>query len=147
MRAIGLLTGLLLSAALLGAALPAAAQTPVPGGCVGKARLRGPVWDSAKAQLEAGLDTVLDEVARVIREDCGGKSIVIESHAFEMPSAELNQRLSALRVELVRYELVKRGIPDAQLLPVPLGDTRPLVQKPGLEGAFENRRVTFRVAE
>jgi outer membrane protein OmpA-like peptidoglycan-associated protein len=129
------------------AAAPAAAQAPEPGGCVGKARLRGPLYDTTNAALEPGLDAVLDEIARVIREDCAGKGIVIEGHAFELPSAELNQQLSELRVTLVRYELEKRGVPPTQLLPVPLGDTRPMVAKDKPGSALANRRITFRVVE
>jgi len=114
---------------------------------VGKARLRGPLWDSTNATLEPGLGAVLDEIARVIREECTNKKIVIEGHAFEMPSAELNLKLAEMRVALVRYELEKRGVPAWQLLPVALGDTQPLVQKKGSEAALENRRITFRPVE
>ena len=71
------------------------------GGCVGKVRLRGPLWDTTNAALEPGLDVALDEIARVIREECEGDSIVIEAHAFELPSAALNLKLSELRVTLV----------------------------------------------
>jgi outer membrane protein OmpA-like peptidoglycan-associated protein len=126
---------------------PAAAQTPEAGGCVGKARLRGPLWDTTNAALEPGLDVALDEIARTIREQCHGNGIVIEGHAFELPTPELNQTLSELRVLLVRHELVKRGVASTQLLPVPLGDTRPLVAKGAPDAALENRRITFRVVD
>lgn len=129
------------------AALPAAAQAPEAGGCVGKARLRGPLWDTAQSALEPGLDVALDEIARTIREQCGGKDIVIESHAFEMPSAALNLKLSELRVMLLTDELVKRGVPSRQLLPVALGDTRPLAPADDPDEPLESRRITFRVLE
>ena len=128
-------------------ALPAAAQAPEPGGCVGKARLRGPLWDTTNAALEPGLDVAFDEIARTIREQCRGKGIVIEGHAYELPTAELNRQLSELRVTLVRHELEKRGVPTTQLLPVPLGDTRPIAPKSDPDAALENRRITFRVVE
>jgi outer membrane protein OmpA-like peptidoglycan-associated protein len=126
-------------------AFAAHAQAPEAGGCVGKARLRGPLWDTAANTLEPGLEVALDEIARVIREDCGGKSIVIEAHAFELPTAELNRLLSELRVTLVRHELEKRGVPSRQLLPVPLGDTHPMGSKSDPGYVLENRRITFRV--
>ena len=128
-------------------ALPAAAQGPEAGGCVGKARLRGPLWDTTNAALEPGLDVAFDEIARTIREQCRGKGIVIEGHAYELPTAELNQQLSELRVTLVRHELEKRGVPTTQLLPVPLGDTRPIAPKSDPDAALENRRITFRVVD
>jgi outer membrane protein OmpA-like peptidoglycan-associated protein len=147
MRIARLWIGMLCAGAVALGALPAGAEAPEAGGCVGKARLRGPLWDSTNAALEPGLGVALDEIARVIREDCTNKKIVIEGHAFEMPSAELNLKLAEMRVALVRYELEKRGVPAWQLLPVALGDTQPLVQKKGPEGALENRRITFRPVE
>jgi outer membrane protein OmpA-like peptidoglycan-associated protein len=129
------------------AALPAAAQELEPGGCVGKARLRGPLWDTATSALEPGLDVALDEIARTIKEQCSGKDIVIESHAFEMDSAALNMKLSELRLLLLTHELEKRGVPSRQLLPVALGDTRPLAPKDDPDAPLESRRITFRVLD
>jgi len=139
--------GVSFAAAILLLSASAHAQEAGAGGCVGKVRLRGPLWDSANMRIEAGLDVVLDDVARTIREQCHGKAIVIESHAYEMPTPELNQKLSELRVALVRYELEKRGVPTTELLPVPLGDTRPLVPKDKPGAVLENRRITFRVVD
>ena len=127
-------------------ALPSLAQEAEES-CVGKVRLRGPLWDLATGALEPGLDAVFDEAVRTIRERCGRKSIVIEAHAFELPAPELNQRLSELRAATVRHELVKRGVPAVQLLPIGVGDTRPLVPKDRPGSALENRRVTLRVLD
>src|SRR5512134_2396635 len=80
---------------------PAVAQDAEVESCVGKVRLRGPLWDPQTGALEPGLDVVFDEAAGTIRERCAGKSIVIEAHAFELPSPELNQRLSELRAAIV----------------------------------------------
>jgi len=139
--------GTICAGAVAVAALPAAAQMPEAGGCVGKARLRGPLWDTTNATLEPGFEVALDLIAQTIREQCQGKGIVIEGHAFEMPSAELNQKLSELRVLLVRDQLVKRGVPSTRLYPVALGDTRPIAPKDDPDATLENRRVTFRVLE
>jgi outer membrane protein OmpA-like peptidoglycan-associated protein len=126
---------------------PAVAQDAEVESCVGKVRLRGPLWDLQTGALEPGLDVVFDEAAGTIRERCAGRSIVIEAHAFELASPELNQRLSELRAAIVRHELVKRGVPAAQLLPIGVGDTRPLVPKEKPDSALANRRVTFRVLD
>ena len=125
-------------------ALPGFAQSEPEESCAGKVRLHGPIWDLGAQRLEPGLDVVLDTVAETIRERCGSKSIVIESHAFEMPTPELNQRLSELRAALVRHELVGRGVPAARLLPEGLGDTRPLVPADRPGAALRNRRISFR---
>ena len=145
--AVGSWTGLaswLVSGALAAAALPAFAQDEPERSCAGKVRLHGPIWDLAAQGLEPGLDVVLDTVAQTIRERCGLKSIVIESHAYELPTAELNQRLSELRAWLVRHELAARGVPAGRLLPVGLGDTQPLIALDQPEAALKNRRITFR---
>lgn len=134
----------LLGGGLAVAALPAFGQGGPEQTCVGKVRLHGPIWDLATQALEPGLDVVLDTVASTIRERCGGKSVVIESHAYEMPTPELNQRLSELRAWLVRHELAARGVPAGRLLPVGLGDTQPLLPLDQPEAALKNRRITFR---
>ena len=82
-----------------------------------------------------------------IRENCGGKSIVIEGHAFELPTTEMNKLLSQLRVTLVVHELEKRGVPGRQLLPVPLGDTQPIGSRSAPDFVAESRRITFRVVQ
>jgi outer membrane protein OmpA-like peptidoglycan-associated protein len=133
--------------ALVVAAAPAWAEAPEAGGCVGKARLRGPIWDTTANALEPGVDAAFDEIARVIREVCDGKSIVVEGHAFELPTPELNRLLSELRITLVRHELEKRGVPSRQLLLVPLGDTHPMGDKNDPDFALESRRITFRVVQ
>ena len=134
----------LVAGGLAAAVLPSFAEIEPVQSCVGKVRLRGPIWDLASQTLEPGLDVVLDTVAQTIRERCGQKSIVIESHAYELPTAELNQRLSELRAWLVRHELAARGVPAVRLLPVGLGDTQPLIPLDQPEAALENRRITFR---
>jgi outer membrane protein OmpA-like peptidoglycan-associated protein len=135
---------LVLVCALGYAGSAAVAQEVEEDGCVGKVRLRGPLWNLEQGTLEPGLDVIFDTVARTIRERCEGKSIVIEAHAFELPTPALNEDLSELRAETVRHELVKRGVPATQLLPVALGDLKPLDPK---GTALENRRITFRVLD
>ena len=130
------------------AAAPALAAEPeVEEACIGKVRLHGPIWDLAAQRLEPGLDVVIEIAAQTIRERYGEKSIVIEAHAFELASPELNQKLSELRAAIVRHELVKRGVPSVQLMPIGLGDTRPLIPLDEPGAALENRRITFRVLD
>jgi outer membrane protein OmpA-like peptidoglycan-associated protein len=133
-----------LAGGLAVAALPTFGQGGPEQACMGKVRLHGPIWDLATQALEPGLDVVLDTAASTIRERCGTKSVVIESHAYEMPTPELNQRLSELRANLVRHELAKRGVPPGRLLPVGLGDTSPLIPLDQPDAALKNRRITFR---
>lgn len=132
---------------MLLAAGPAPAQEPgVTDQCVGKVRLRGPIWDLAANRLEEGLGVVLDEVARTYKERCLGKLVVIESHAYELPAPELNQKLSELRAAVIRHELAQRGVPASELRLAPIGDARPMFPLDGPDAVERNRRITFRVA-
>lgn len=132
---------------LLLAAGPARAQEPdLADECVGKVRLRGPIWDLASNRLEEGLGIVLDEVARTYKERCLGKLVVIEAHAYELPAPELNEKLSELRAAVIRHELVQRGVPASELLLAPIGAARPMFPLDAPDAAERNRRITFRVA-
>lgn len=134
---------------LLGA-LPAVADTAAETAadrCIGKVRLRGGIWDTQTGTLQPGLAETLDALAKAFKERCPDKLLIIEAHAFEMPTADLNQRLSELRAFGIRHELAKRGIPEKQTMPTPMGSTRPMVPLDHSDAMNENRRVTFRVAD
>jgi len=133
-----------LSIGLASGAAAQAGDTEDP--CLGKVRLRGPVWDVTTHQLEPGLDGVLDAVAAAYRERCVGKLVVIESHAYSMPSAELNEMLAEIRAAVVRHELEKRGVPRSEMSLAPIGDRRPMFEGSGPDWVDRNRRITFRVA-
>jgi outer membrane protein OmpA-like peptidoglycan-associated protein len=115
--------------------------------CVGKVRLRGTIYDYQAAELQPGIGMILDEIAKKFVELCPQKLLIIEVHASEMPTPELNQRLSELRAFTVRYELAKRGIPEAQMLPVGMGSSKHVAAAGDPEALNLNRRVTFRVAD
>jgi outer membrane protein OmpA-like peptidoglycan-associated protein len=114
--------------------------------CVGKVRLRGPIWDIAANELEPGLGEVLDVVAHTYQQRCAGKLVVIESHAYALPTPELNDKLADLRASVVRHELSKRGVPASEMVVAPIGDRRPMFPGAGPDVAERNRRITFRVA-
>jgi len=115
--------------------------------CVGKVRLRGSIYDLDAAAPQPGVATILDEIARTFLERCPEKLLIIEVHASELPTPDLNQRLSELRAHGVRFELAKRGIPAEQMLPVGMGSTKPIATEGDPEALNLNRRVTFRVAD
>jgi outer membrane protein OmpA-like peptidoglycan-associated protein len=115
--------------------------------CGAKVRLRGPIYDYATGALQPGIGAILDELAAKFVERCGEKLLIIEAHAAEMPTPELNQRLSELRAQTLRFELAKRGIPESQLLPVGMGSSKPVASAGEPDAMNLNRRVTFRVAD
>jgi outer membrane protein OmpA-like peptidoglycan-associated protein len=138
-----------LLASLLSASSGAAdsAAETVADRCVGKVRLRGAIYDYQGGTLQPGVAEILDEVAKTLLERCPEKLLIIEAHAFEMPTAELNQRLSELRAHSVRYELAKRGVRESQTMPVGMGSTNPVAAATDAHALEYNRRITFRVAD
>src|SRR5262245_51643150 len=82
MRLAGLLGGFLCTVVIVCGAVPAHAEEAEQETCVGKVRLRGPIWDLQSGTLEPGLEQIFDAGAEAIREHCAQHSIVIEAHAF-----------------------------------------------------------------
>jgi chemotaxis protein MotB len=115
--------------------------------CGATVRLRGPIYDYATSALQPGVGAVLDQLAVVFMERCRDKLLIIEAHAMELPTVELNQRLSELRALTIRFELAQRGIPEAQMLPVGMGNSKPELPASDPDALSLNRRVTFRVAD
>jgi outer membrane protein OmpA-like peptidoglycan-associated protein len=128
-------------AAAAGAAEPADSASD---DCVGRFRLRGPIFDFATLELEPGLPQILDEVAKTALASCPSKTVVVESHATDLPTPELNQLLSELRARGIRYELLRRGLPEDRVRAVGLGDSQPLAAGSGPDARRLNRRITFR---
>ena len=71
----------------------------------------------------------------------GGARISLAGHADRSASEAYNQRLSERRVEAVRKELVRLGVPDSAIGTVAQGETDPLVQTADGVREARNRRV------
>ncbi|MCA9654326.1 MAG: OmpA family protein [Myxococcales bacterium] len=100
-------------------------------------------FDSAKI-LEVS-HSLLDEVAKVIKENPQIKKIEVEGHASAEGSDSHNMKLSDKRAKAVMKYLVDQGgIDKKKLTAKGYGETRPLVQ-PGEDE--KNRRVEFTITE
>src|SRR5215218_8860838 len=77
----------------------------------------------------------------------GAARISLAGHADRSASEAYNQRLSERRVEAVRRELIRLGVPDSAIGTVAEGETNPLV--PTADGVREarNRRVEIEVPQ
>src|SRR5690606_13374545 len=68
--------------------------------------------------------------------------VTLEGHTDSAGAAESNLRLSTLRAEAVRDELVTRfGMDSARITAVGKGETQPVADNNTVEGRKENRRV------
>ena len=77
----------------------------------------------------------------------GGARISLAGHADRSASEAYNQRLSERRVEAVRRELVRLGVPDSAIGTVAQGETDPLVQTADGVREARNRRVEIEVPQ
>ena len=77
----------------------------------------------------------------------GAARISLAGHADRSASEAYNQRLSERRVEAVRNELVRLGVPDTAISTVALGETSPLVQTADGVREARNRRVEIEVPQ
>ena len=140
----GALSSLVFAATALRAEDPPAPAGEEAASCTGKARLYGLGFDQNDAVLGRDDAVILDLVAEVIREQCAGKTLVIEGHTDVWGDPEYNRRLSERRAEAVKDYLVGRGVPAEQLRTEGLGEDQPLSTHPSREAQALNRRVTLR---
>jgi OOP family OmpA-OmpF porin len=140
----GALLPLVFAAPALRAQDPPAPTAAEAESCVGKARLYGLGFDQNDSVLGGDDAVILDLVAEVIREQCAGKTLVIEGHTDVWGDPEYNRDLSKRRAEAVKDYLVQRGIPAEQLRVEGRGEDHPLTTDPSREAQALNRRVTLR---
>ena len=104
-------------------------------------------FDLDSAVIQARSFPVLDEVARVLRENPQIKKVEIAGHTDNQGSAVRNRRLGQSRAEAVRDYLVGKGVAADRLLPKGYGSDR-LIDLARTEDAHaKNRRVEFLILE
>ena len=86
---------------------------------------------------------VLDRIAASLRA-APGAAIRIETHTDGSGTPVANLALSQKRAEAVRAALVTRGVPGDQLVPVGIGEDKPVASDATDAGRLRNRRVVIR---
>jgi outer membrane protein OmpA-like peptidoglycan-associated protein len=99
------------------------------------------LFTSGKADLLAGAQLKLNDVADALLKQDESSKIVIEGHTDSQGSAASNQDLSQRRAEGVRAYLVSRGISGDRLTAQGFGPSRPIADNATTEGRANNRRV------
>jgi outer membrane protein OmpA-like peptidoglycan-associated protein len=112
-----------------------------PASCVGKARLRGDVFEQGAARLKDAELPVLDLIAQTLNERCAGKRIEIQAHVDASGEPGRDQQLSQARADEVKRRLEERGVAAERLRAVGYGSTRPESSASELRGL--DARVTF----
>ncbi len=113
-----------------------------------KIDLRGAVnFDTAKATIKRESWSVLDTVARVLRENPQLKRVRIDGHTDSQGSAQLNRSLSKKRAQAVVQYLIEKGIARERFDSEGFGEDQPIADNKTALGRAKNRRVEFTVLE
>lgn len=92
--------------------------------------------------------SLLDEVAKVIKDHPQIKKIEIEGHASAEGTDAKNQKLSDRRAKAVmKYLTSKGGIDKGILSAKGYGETRPIADNETEDGREKNRRVEFTITD
>ncbi len=95
---------------------------------------------SDSSDLNPGFFGVLDSVALVLKEY--DKTVIeVAGHTDSQGSEEYNQALSERRAGTVAGYLVNRGVLEMRVMPVGMGEARPVADNGTPEGRALNRRV------
>jgi uncharacterized repeat protein (TIGR01451 family) len=104
-------------------------------------------FDTNKATIKPVSFPLLNEVARIIKENSGISRVDIEGHTDSDGAAAYNKTLSDQRAKSVRKYLIGQGIPAAKLTGKGYGKERPIADNKTPEGKEKNRRVEFIVKD
>lgn len=86
----------------------------------------------------------LDRVARILISNPSYK-LEVQGHSCSDGIDSVNRRISQERAEIVRNELLKRGIAAHRLLAQGYADSSPVVANNSEANKIRNRRVTFKI--
>ena len=101
-----------------------------------------------KAIIKPESDSLLDDIAKVIKDNPQVKKISIEGHASAEGDAKRNKTLSDERAKSVMDHLVKKdGVDPARMVAKGWGIEKPIAANDTEENREKNRRVEFLVIE
>ncbi len=103
-------------------------------------------FDSGKATLLAKSNTLLDQVAAIVKDHTEIKLLQIEGHTDNTGDATTNTKLSQDRADAVKAYLVKKGVDADRLKAAGFGPDRPADTNATPAGRDNNRRVEFNIA-
>lgn len=101
-----------------------------------------------KANIKEESNSLLHDIAEVIKKNPQVKKLSIEGHASAEGDAKANKKLSDDRAKSVLDHLVKKeGVEAARLVAKGWGEEKPIADNATEEGKEKNRRVEFLVIE
>ena len=99
-------------------------------------------FDWGKPDIRSDDQAVLDQAVAAWRASPGSR-MMLSGHTDRSGSAAFNLRASRKRAEMVRDELVKRGVPRNMMSVTAFGEEQPLVPTEDGVREVQNRRVVI----
>jgi outer membrane protein OmpA-like peptidoglycan-associated protein len=106
----------------------------------GHVAVYGIQFDTGKATIQAGSETTLGEVAKLLQQNPDLK-LRVEGHTDNQGAAAANQALSEKRAQAVVAWLVAHGTSASRLAAKGMGQTAPVADNSTQDGRAKNRRV------
>lgn len=97
-----------------------------------------------KADIKPQFEPLLDEIARVLKQNPDLKLRVIGS-TDSLGTEEYNYKLGLRRAENVKRYLVSKGVSPDQLIVISVGEKAPIADNSTEEGRAKNRHVRFEI--
>jgi len=104
-------------------------------------------FETAKAVIRPESDTILQAVAKILKDHPEVKKLSVEGHTDNRGNAAMNKVLSQQRAKAVADWLIKNGIEKARLTSAGFGQERPIDSNDTEEGRQNNRRVEFHIRD
>jgi OOP family OmpA-OmpF porin len=104
-------------------------------------------FETNSAVLKKESESLLDEVAKAMKDHPEIKRVRVEGHTDSRASDKYNKRLSKKRAEAVREYLVAQGIAGKRLTARGYGEEKPIADNETDDGMYQNRRVEFTIVE
>lgn len=131
---------------------PKPAEPPKP---IGRVKVEGnKVTITEQVQFNKGTgeinpesNSLLDEIAKTIKENDKIKKILVEGHTSSEGDANANMKLSNDRANSVMKALIARGIDKSKLSAKGFGITKPIDTNDTAGGRVRNRRVEFTITD
>ncbi|HEY5924813.1 MAG TPA: OmpA family protein [Kofleriaceae bacterium] len=102
-------------------------------------------FEVGKAALLPASHALLDEVAKMLKDNPQVEMISVEGHTDSTGSPEVNRKLSQQRAESVAKYLSSKGVKAARMEPKGFGPDRPVADNETDPGREANRRVEFNI--
>ncbi len=106
--------------------------------------MQGIQFETGKAKIKKSSYKVLDQIAQTFI-DNPTFHVEVQGHTDNVGNPKSNLKLSQDRADAVRDYLIKKGVPENQLVAKGYGDTMPIADNKTKAGRSKNRRVEFKI--